>query len=77
MLDSMFSKDHNAERDYLSALTLLSDLISSPTFAEEEYGIAPAEAVARVVANSDLILKYIAIRLPDNNTSISLNFFDV
>lgn len=77
MLDSMFSKDHNAERDYLSALTLLSDLISSPTFAEEEYGIAPAEAVARVVANSDLILKYIAIRLTDNNTSISLKCFDV
>ncbi|PWN24656.1 ARM repeat-containing protein, partial [Jaminaea rosea] len=77
LLDSMFSRDHNAERDYLSALALLSDFVSSPTFAEEEYGIPQQEAVARVVANSDLILKYIAIRLTDNNTSISLKCFDV
>ncbi|PWN17789.1 ARM repeat-containing protein [Microstroma glucosiphilum] len=77
LIDQMFSKDHNAERDYLSALALLSDFISSPTFAEEEHGVAPAQAVAMVVANSDLIFKYIAIRLTDNNTSISLKCFDV
>lgn len=77
LLALMFSKDHNAERDYLSALALFTDFISSPTCAEEDYGIPQAEAVARVVANSDLIFKYLAIRLTDNNTSISLKCFDV
>lgn len=77
LIDSMFSKDHNAERDYLSALTLLSDFISSPTFAEEEYGLSQEETVGRVVANTDLVLKYVAIRLTDNNTSISLKCLDI
>ncbi|CAO1622080.1 unnamed protein product [Sympodiomycopsis kandeliae] len=77
LVDAMFSTDHNAERDYLSALTILTDFISSPTFAEEEYGIPQSDAVARVVGNSDLVFKYIALRLTDNNTSISLKCFEV
>lgn len=76
LIDSMFSRDHNAERDHLSALALLSDFISSPTYSDEEYGVSPSEATARVVSNSDLLFKYIAIRLTDNNTSISLKCFD-
>lgn len=75
--DSMFSKDHNAERDYLSALGLLTNFIGTPSFPEEEYGLTPTDAVARIVANSDLVFKYIAIRLTDNNTSITIKCLDV
>lgn len=77
LIDAMFSTDHNAERDYLSALAVLTDFVSSPTYAEEEYGVSPSEAVSRVVANSDLVFKYIALRLTDNNTSISLKCFEL
>lgn len=77
IIDQMFSKDHNAERDFSAALTLFSDFISSPTFAEEQFGLSHQETLERAVANSDLIFKYIAIRLTDNNTSISLKCLDV
>lgn len=77
ILEQMFSRDHNAERDYLSALTLLIDVISSPVIMEEENGVPREEAIQRIVSSSDLVLKYIAIRLTENNTSLSLKCFDV
>lgn len=77
LTDSMFSKDHNAERDFLSALGLLTNFIGTPSFAEEEYGLDPEDAIARTVANSDLVFKYVAIRLTDNNTSITIKSLDV
>ncbi|EST07076.1 CLASP N-terminal domain protein [Kalmanozyma brasiliensis GHG001] len=75
--DSMFSKSHSSEKDFYAALTLLSDFISSPTFAEEQYGLSPEETVERTIANSDLIFKYVSIRLTDNNTSLSLKCLDI
>ncbi len=75
--DSMFSKSHSAEKDFYAALTLLSDFISSPTFAEEQYGLSPEETMERTLANSDLIFKYVSIRLTDNNTSLSLKCLDI
>ncbi|CAO1624883.1 unnamed protein product [Parajaminaea phylloscopi] len=77
VLDLMFSRDHNAERDFLSALALLIDFLKSATADAEEYGLSPAETVATIVANTDLLLKYVAIRLTDGNTSISLKCFDL
>lgn len=77
LLEKMFSKDHSAERDYLSALTLLSDYTSNTQAAAEEYGLAEAEAAGRAIANSDLVFKYIAIRLTESNTSIALKCLDV
>ncbi|TKY86566.1 hypothetical protein EX895_004715 [Sporisorium graminicola] len=75
--DSMFSKSHSSEKDFYAALTLLSDFISSPTFAEEQYGLSPEETIERTLANSDLIFKYVSIRLTDNNTSLSLKCLDI
>ncbi|CEH12775.1 Microtubule-associated protein [Ceraceosorus bombacis] len=77
LVDSLFSKDHNAERDFLSALTLISDFTSSPEFVQEEYGLSDEETAARVIANADLVFKYVALRLTDNNTSIFLKCLDV
>lgn len=77
VIDSMFSKSHSAEKDFYAALTLLSEFISSPTFAEEQYGLSPDETIERTLANSDLIFKYVAIRLTDNNTSLSLKCLDI
>ena len=77
ILDAMFSKDHSAERDYLSALTLLSDLVSSPDFALQEYDLGAEDLYARIEANVDLLFKYITLRLTDNNTSISIKCLDI
>lgn len=77
LLDKMFSKDHNAERDFLSALTLLADYLSNPVSAAEEYSMEEGDIVNRAIANSDLIFKYVALRLTDNNTSISIKCLDV
>ncbi|PWN35981.1 ARM repeat-containing protein [Meira miltonrushii] len=77
LIDKMFSKDHNAERDYLSALTVLIDHLAHTETSLEEFAITPDEAVARIKANSDLLFKYVAIRLTDNNTSIALKCLDL
>ncbi|MCO5585355.1 hypothetical protein L7F22_039288 [Adiantum nelumboides] len=77
LIDKMFSKDHNAERDYLSALTVLIDHLAHTETAMEEYAITSDEAIARIKANSDLLFKYVAIRLTDNNTSIALKCLDL
>jgi cytoskeleton-associated protein 5 len=77
MIDSMFSKDHNAERDYMAALSLLNDFFAHPESAMEEYQVDQSRAVSMSVAHCDLIFKYTAIRLTDNNTSTALKCLDV
>ncbi|KAN0064473.1 hypothetical protein ACQY0O_002099 [Thecaphora frezii] len=77
LVDSLFSKANSAEKDYMSALTLISDFVSSPSFAEEEYGLSPEDTAGRIVANSDLVFKYIALRLTDNNTTLSMKCLEI
>lgn len=77
LMEKMFSKDHNAERDYLSALTVLIDHLTHTGASMEEFAITSDEAVTRIKANSDLLFKYVAIRLTDNNTSIALKCLDL
>ncbi|SPO37750.1 related to STU2 - Microtubule-associated protein (MAP) of the XMAP215/Dis1 family [Pseudozyma flocculosa] len=77
LIDSLFSKGNSAEKEYMSALTLIANFVSSPSFAEEEYGLSPDDTNGRIVANSDLVFKYVAIRLTDNNTTMSLKCLDI
>ncbi|KDN53582.1 ARM repeat-containing protein [Tilletiaria anomala UBC 951] len=77
ILDAMFSKDHSAERDFLAALTLLSDFVGSPGFASQEFDLSADDVSARLISNADLLFKYITLRLTDNNTSISLKCLDI
>jgi cytoskeleton-associated protein 5 len=73
LLGLLFSKDHHAERDYLHGLALLDDLVANPSSAD-----LPADEVRqRVIANLDLVLKYMSIRLADHNSSLISKCLDL
>ncbi|KAJ3121227.1 Cytoskeleton associated protein 5 [Nowakowskiella sp. JEL0407] len=61
----LFSTDHYKERDFLSGMGALDD------------GIKETEYSARYVANSDLIFKYLTIRLADTSTSILIKALEL
>lgn len=67
----LFSKDHSKERDYMSALGALLDWMSA------ESTLSADEVKARTIGNSDLILKYLTVRLFDSNTTIILKTLEV
>lgn len=67
----MFSRDHYKERDYLNAL---SAFIKALTDFD---GLSEDEARGRIVANADLILKYITIRFFDTNTSMLIKCLEL
>ena len=77
LLAQLFSKDHNAERDYVAALALLDDCVREPGFAESQYDLASEELAARMVANADLIFKYITLRIVLTNTTITVKCLDL
>jgi cytoskeleton-associated protein 5 len=76
LLVLLFSKDHNAERDYVQALTLLDDCARDESVAST-YGLAPEEMRARLVANVDVIFKYITLRIGLTSTTITVKCLDL
>ncbi|KAJ3412335.1 Microtubule-associated protein, microtubule dynamics during spindle orientation [Chytridiales sp. JEL 0842] len=69
-INLLFSTDHYKEKDFLSALTMLDEGCVSATNGEDDLK-------ARYIANSDLILKYISIRLFDTNTSMLIKVLEL
>ena len=76
LISLLFSKDPYCERDFLAGMTLIVEAGTTP-FAADKYGIDPSDMKARLVANADLILKYLTIRLSDTATNITLRCLDV
>jgi cytoskeleton-associated protein 5 len=75
LVSLLFSKDQHCERDYLSGLSILANATSQET--AELFGLDIDELRLRMVANADLVLKYLTIRLADSATVITLKCFDV
>jgi cytoskeleton-associated protein 5 len=59
----LFSNAHYKEKDYVAGLKLVNDFLGSEVLDSDEIS-------ARLIANCDLILKYLTIRFFDTNTSI-------
>jgi cytoskeleton-associated protein 5 len=77
LLGQLFSKDHNAEKDFVLAVTTLDDCAKDPTVAESLYEISVEEMKARLVANVDIIFKYITLRIGMSNTIITVKCLDL
>ncbi|GAA5971652.1 hypothetical protein JCM11641_000672 [Rhodosporidiobolus odoratus] len=73
----LFSSDHSAERDFLAGLTTIDDVAQDPFSAEEKYDVAEDEMRERLVANLDLIIKYITLRIGMTSTTITVKCLDV
>ncbi|RKP24750.1 armadillo-type protein, partial [Syncephalis pseudoplumigaleata] len=69
-----FSASHNKDRDWLSAISMLDDCLVADV--EAMFGITGEEMNQRFMANLDLILKYLSIRLYDNGTTMQLRCMD-
>lgn len=72
----LFSMDHNAERDFAAALTLIDDCANKPGTADA-YDLSAEEMRARLVANVDVIFKYITLRIGLPSTTITVKCLDV
>lgn len=77
LLTQLFSKDHNAERDFATALTTLDDCARDPSSAASTYDLSPEELRARLVVNVDVMFKYVTVRLPLTSTTTTLKCLDL
>lgn len=73
----LFSNSQYAERDRLNGLNILNECLSSPDVCSSKYNIDYSDMKKRLVANADLILKYLTIRFFDTNTSMLIKCLDL
>ncbi|BEJ15612.1 hypothetical protein CspHIS471_0502170 [Cutaneotrichosporon sp. HIS471] len=71
----MFSKDHRAEEDFMTALAVIAEFFDSET--SDSFELHEDDLHAIQTANVDLALKYAAIRLLSNNTQLSARCLEV
>ncbi|KAJ2423881.1 hypothetical protein GGF41_002970, partial [Coemansia sp. RSA 2531] len=80
----LFSTGHYKDRDFLSGLTTIEEVISITSLSQQRFGLplfadlADEDSLAsRYMANIDLLLKYISIRMYDGSTHTLLKSFDL
>lgn len=76
LLGQLFSTDHNAERDYVAGLTTLTEN-AKDTNLILQYGISQEELRSRMLANLDVIFKYITLRIGLTSTTITVKCLDL
>lgn len=77
LLDQLFSRDHNSERDFLQALTFLDSCAGDSTFSLAACELPWEDMRARFVANIDLVFKYVTLRIAGSNTTITVKCLDL
>lgn len=73
----LFSTDHSAERDFLAGLSAMDECAKDPASAGEACDISEDEMRERLVANFDLIVKYLTLRLALTSTVITIKCLDL
>ncbi|EFP78682.1 uncharacterized protein PGTG_04638 [Puccinia graminis f. sp. tritici CRL 75-36-700-3] len=77
LLGQLFSKDHHCEKDFLAGLNVIETWTSDPSTAAEQVNLEESDIRDRLLANSDLVFKYLTIRLHDTNTTITMKCLDI
>ncbi|GAA5893605.1 hypothetical protein JCM5296_002476 [Sporobolomyces johnsonii] len=73
----LFSTDHSAERDFIAGLAAMDECARDPAAAEREYDVGEEEMRERVIANLDLIVKYVTLRIGMTSTTITVKCLDL
>ncbi|KAJ2888463.1 hypothetical protein FB639_000626 [Coemansia asiatica] len=80
----LFSTGHYKDRDYLSGLTTIEEVISIPALSQQRFNLplfSPSpdmdSLAARFMANIDILLKYISLRMYEGSTHTLLKSFDL
>ena len=72
----LFSTDHSAERDFVAGLTAMDECAKDP-MAAEQFDLDGDEMRDRIIANLDLIIKYITLRIGMTSTTITVKCLDL
>ncbi|KAJ1725499.1 hypothetical protein LPJ53_000314 [Coemansia erecta] len=80
----LFSTSHYKDRDNLNGLTTIEEVISIPELSKQRFNLPlfdpspDADSLAmRYIANIDILLKYISIRMYDGSTHTLVKSFDL
>lgn len=70
LIAHLFSHDHNAINDHVNGLTMLCDFYTDLNSGVEGLGLTEDEARAIGVANCDLVLKYVSIKVHEPQSNV-------
>ncbi|OSX65208.1 hypothetical protein POSPLADRAFT_1178866 [Postia placenta MAD-698-R-SB12] len=70
LLALLFSHDHNAVNDHVSGLTMLQELYTTVQNGTDASGLAQEDLQAICLANSDLALKYVSIKVHEPQSNL-------
>ncbi|KAH8117420.1 microtubule associated protein [Phellopilus nigrolimitatus] len=73
----LFSRDHNAINDHISGLNMLCDFYSTLAAGDDRYGFSGQERSTVGIANADLALKYVSIRVHEPQPNLIGKCLDV
>ncbi|PVV02077.1 hypothetical protein BB560_003480 [Smittium megazygosporum] len=77
LTSQLFSTGHYRDRNYLAGIATLVDFISVSNSYAEKYGLSFEEFQNRIISNSDLIFKYVSIRIYDTQPTLALKSIDL
>lgn len=77
LMNMLFSIDHYKEKYFLLGLTMLDDSLMNAQYCNDTFGVDLVTLKPKFIANADLILKYLTIRLMDTNTTMIIKCLDL
>ena len=77
ILQSLFSRDHNAVNDWITGMTVIADCFNHTLAGDERYGPTNESMRAILVANSDLAMKYSCLRVHENQSNLVSKALDL
>ena len=73
----LFSKDHHAVNDHISALGLICDVFDGCASGSDSNGVSADVMSSRLLANIDLSLKYVSLRIHEPQPNLISKCLDV
>ncbi|KAI9459480.1 armadillo-type protein [Lactarius psammicola] len=77
LIANLFSQDHNAVNDHVNGLTMLCDFFTDLQAGGEGLGLTEDDARTIGMANSDLALKYVSIKVHEPQSNLVAKCLDV
>ena len=73
----LFSRDHNAINDYISGMSMICEFYSGLVTGDDKYGFSGQDRHDIGVANADLALKYVSVRVHEPQPNLIGKCLDV
>ncbi len=77
LIANLFSQDHSAVNDHVNGLTMLCDFFTDLQTGAEGLGLTEDDARTIGMANSDLALKYVSIKVHEPQSNLVAKCLDV